>query len=169
MREFLKPVLLASAFGAVASMAVAQESNLAFGGMAIDADAPVEMSADQLSVNQADGTAIFSGNVRVAQGDLKMTAGEMRIEYSEETEGQDRRISRLIASGGVTLVTPTEAAEAAEAVYSIEDGTISMSGSVLLTQGPNAISGDKLTIDLESGAGNIEGRVRTTLQSGGSN
>ncbi len=149
---------------------VAQGSNgLSFTGMAIDPAMPVEVSADELSVSQTDGSAVFSGNVSVAQGVLRMTASRIEIAYGEEATDGRREISRLIASGGVTLVTPAEAAEAESAEYSIADGTVTMTGSVLLTQGTNAISGDRLLIDLESGTGSITGRVRTTLQAGGQN
>ena len=163
---------LVSAFlfcGLISSGAYAQSGSLAFSGMAIDAKAPVDVAADQLSVNQADGSAVFSGNVEVAQGDLKLTAGEIQIEYGPEVDGTSREISRLLASGGVTMVTPTEAAEASEAVYSLADGTITLIGNVMAVQGLSAISGDKMVIDLATGTGSVEGRVRTTLQSGGGN
>lgn len=152
---------------AVAPMATAQSTSIAFSDMAIDPDSPIELSADQLSVSQPDGTARFVGNVVVAQGDLRISAGEMLIEYTEGTDGQRTRISRLLASGGVTVVAPAEAAEAEEAVYSIDDSTVVLSGNVLLTQGPNAITGERLTIDLVAGTGLFDGRVRTVIQAGG--
>jgi lipopolysaccharide export system protein LptA len=152
----------------IAQGALAQGASLAFGEMSIDPDSPIELSADELSVSQPDGAATFTGNVEVAQGDLRIAAQAMRIEYAQGTDDDRNRISRLFASGGVTVVTPSEAAEAQEAVYSIADGTVVLTGDVLLTQGPNAISGERLTIDLAGGTGTFEGRVRTVLQ-GGSN
>lgn len=164
----LKTGIAASAMLLIAQGALAQGASLAFGEMSIDPDSPIELSADELSVSQPDGVATFAGNVQVAQGDLRIAAETMRIEYAPGADGGRNRISRLFASGGVTVVTPSEAAEAQEAVYSIEDGTVVLTGDVLLTQGPNAISGDVLTIDLVGGTGTFEGRVRTVLQ-GGSN
>jgi len=64
----------------------------------------------------------------------------------------------------VTLVTAVEAAEALEAVYDIDAGTVRMTGSVILTQGPNVLSGDRLTVNLRSGQGQLDGRVRTIIQ-----
>jgi lipopolysaccharide export system protein LptA len=147
----------------------AQSADLAFSGMAIDPESPVELSADQLTVSQTDGTAIFTGNVLAIQGDLRLSAGAMRIEYQQGEAGERGRIARLMATDGVTLVTQAEAAEAREAIYSIEDGTVELIGDVLLTQGPNTISGDRLKIDLATGTGSVEGRVRTVLQGGGNN
>jgi lipopolysaccharide export system protein LptA len=60
-----------------------------------------------------------------------------------------------------------DAAEAQEAVYTIDSGVIVLSGDVLLTQGPSAMSGQKLTINLKDGTGVMEGRVTTTFVPGG--
>ncbi len=144
----------------------AQGTAVAFGAFAHDASLPIEITADALEVNQADGSAEFRGNVLIGQGEMRISAGLVRVEYAtgEDATGQ---ISRLIASGGVTLVSGAEAAEAERAVYSIDDASIIMTGGVLLTQGQNALSADRLIVDLERGAGRLEGRVRTILQTGG--
>ena len=64
--------------------------------------------------------------------------------------------------------SPTEAAEAEEAVYDVKAGTVVMTGNVLLTQGDNVMSGNKLNVDLSTGAGTMDGRVRTLLKPAGS-
>jgi lipopolysaccharide export system protein LptA len=151
-------VLLAT----LAQPAAAQ--TVAFGGIQADTSAPVEVSADSLAVDQTDGSATFSGNVLVVQGALRLAAAQVRVEYG--TEGQSR-IERLHASGQVRLVSANEAAEAAEAVYTILSGEIVMTGNVLLTQGANVLSGQRLTVNLTTGLASMEGRVQTTLQPGG--
>jgi lipopolysaccharide export system protein LptA len=40
-------------------------------------------------------------------------------------------------------------------------GYLPQEGSVLLTQGQNALSSERLSIDLASGTGRLEGRVQT--------
>ena len=64
-----KTFLSAIALCATVSVAAAQ-SQVAFGSMAQDTSAPVEVSADSLSVNQSDGTALYTGNVVIGQGDI---------------------------------------------------------------------------------------------------
>ncbi len=139
----------------------AQSANIAVGTGAFDASLPVEVTADELSVDQSTGEAVFDGNVLVVQGEVRLSAGKVTIEYAEE--GSENAISRLLASGGVTFVTTSDAAEARDAVYSVADGTVTLSGEVLLTQGQNAIAGDRLVVDLDSGNGRMEGRVRTVF------
>jgi len=151
----------------LATFAFAQSAAIDLGMKDFDKSQRVEVTADALSVNQQDGTAVFDGNVLVVQGEVRMSAGKVRVEYGQS--GGSSGISRLVASGGVTFVTLTDAVEAQEADYSVKAGTVRLSGDVLLTQGPNAISGDTLTVDLQSGSGTMEGRVRTVFNTGGGN
>jgi lipopolysaccharide export system protein LptA len=144
-------------------MALAQGANVTFGGLRQDTSLPVEVTADSLQINQADGAATFEGNVLVSQGDIRMSAGEVRVVYAEEAG----RISELRAIGGVTFVSGSDAAEAEEAVYDIDSGRLVMSGDVLLTQGPTALSAQRMVVDLRSGTGALEGGVRTVFQPGG--
>ncbi len=143
--------------------ASAQQATVAFGGLRQDTALPVEIGADQLAVNQADGTATFTGNVVITQGDLRLAAGVVRVDYVEGGTG----IARLQASEGVTFATDTDAAESREAVYTIDSGQVVMTGDVLLTQGGNVISGQRLVIDLTAGSGVMEGRVQTVFTPGG--
>jgi lipopolysaccharide export system protein LptA len=144
------------------TMGLAQGASVAFGGLKQDTSLPVEVSADQLAVNQSDGTAVFSGNVLVGQGEMRLTAGRVKVEYTADRSG----IAKLYASEGVTLVITTDAAESREAIYTIDSGNVVMTGDVLLTQSGNALSGQKLVIDLKAGTGVMEGRVQTVFQPG---
>jgi len=157
------PIFLAAALAAGAAPVLAQGTNVSFGGLTADTRLPVEVTAESLTVSQADGTAVFVGNVLVIQGEMRMQADEIRVEY--DTDG--KAIRRLHASGGVLLVNATDAAEAQTATYTIASGVVEMTGDVLMTQGPAAIKGQKLTIDLKTGTGRMEGGVTTTFTPGG--
>lgn len=159
------PQTFALTLGMVLAATVAPAQQIAFGGLKQDTSLPVEVGADQLAVDQTDGSATFSGNVRVVQGGMRLAAGSIRVEYAEG----GKSIARLHATGGVTFASQTDAAEATEAVYTIDSGTIVMTGDVLLTQGATAVSGQTLVINLKAGTGVMEGRVQTVFQPGGGN
>lgn len=148
---------------ALGGMAVAQEARIAFGDLAQDTSLPVEVTAETFTVRDADGTAVFAGNVVVVQGEMKLSAGQVEVAYTADRSA----IDRLVASGGVTIVNLADAAEAQEAVYTIDTGVIVLTGDVLLTQGPSAMAGQKLTVNLKDGTGLMEGRVTTTFVPGG--
>jgi len=114
-------------FALVAALSIgaafAQGASVAFGGLKHDASQPVEITADELSVDQATGSAVFAGNVVAGQGEMRLSAARVQVQYA--------------------------------------------TGDVILTQGVNALSGQKLTADLNTGSGRMEGRVKTIFQTGG--
>jgi lipopolysaccharide export system protein LptA len=160
MRGLMTATLLL-ATGAAGELA-AQGAQVPFGGLSQDSTLPVEITADQLGLDQAAGTATFTGNVRVGQGDLRLAADEVQVFYvSGGDETGTGAIREMRAAGNVTLSNGAEAAEAARAVYDVAGGVVEMEGDVLLTQGANALSGERLRIDLDAGTGEMIGRVRT--------
>ncbi|MFD2738338.1 LptA/OstA family protein [Sulfitobacter aestuarii] len=141
----------------------AQGASVAFGTIRQDTSLPVEVTADNLAVDQGTGVATFSGNVEIGQGDMRLSAAVVEVVYREKNKG----IARLEASGGVILVSGEDAAESQRAEYDIDDGTIVMIGDVLLTQGGNALSAERMRVHLSDGTAEMSGRVRTILQPGG--
>ncbi|MCT4331734.1 lipopolysaccharide transport periplasmic protein LptA [Paracoccus sp. YLB-12] len=153
----LRPLSIALLLAA----APATAQNIAFGGVKADTSAQVEVAADSLSVNQSDGSAVFTGNVVIGQGDMRLSAETVTVEYAE---GGQNRIRSLHATGSVTLVSGADAAEAREAVYDVESGNVTLTGDVVMTQGRNALTGDKMVVNLVSGTAQVDGRVRSVLQ-----
>ena len=145
--------------GLTLTSARAQESNIDFGGLRADPSLAIEVTSDSFTIDQASHSATFSGSVRVAQGEMVMTASEVVINYAENGGS----IVQLVASGGVILKAGSDAAQPQSATYIIANAEVTLTGDVLLTQGSAAISGQKLTVNLTNGTGRIEGRVTTTF------
>lgn len=139
--------------------AIASAQNVAFGTVKADPTLPVEVTADNLDVNQADGTAEFVGNVIVGQGEMRLSANRVLVVYDEQNSG----IDRLQATGNVVLVSGPDAAEAQRADYTIDSGVIVMTGDVLLTQGANALTSERMTVNLITGTAQMKGRVKTII------
>lgn len=150
--------LIVLVLGMAASPAMSQ-TDIALRGLAADPDAPIEITADGLTVDQDSRSAVFAGNVVIGQGELRIAAGRVEVIYSDETGD----IARLNASGGVTFATPNEAAEAADAVYDLGTGLLTLTGDVLLTQGSSALSADRMIVNLVEGTAQMDGRVRTVF------
>ena len=167
--RFLKFLTVVGLLALTPSLSLAQGASVSFGDAKLDPNTPVEITADELSVDQTNGSAIFSGNVVAGQGSMRLSAGEVRVQYLVEDGKATGRIDKLFATGGVTLVNGSEAAEAKEAVYSVGSGQIEMTGDVVLVQGQNALSGNKLIVDLGAGTGRMVGRVKTVFQTGDGN
>ncbi|MDE0850073.1 lipopolysaccharide transport periplasmic protein LptA [Yoonia sp.] len=149
-------------FALLLAAPLAAQTNIDLGGITTNPNAPVEVAADSLSVDQETGTAIFEGNVVIGQGDLRIGASRAQVVY----DGATGNIASFEASGGVTFATATEAAEAQNANYDLINGKLVLTGDVILTQGPSALSADRMTIDVKTGNAQMEGRVRTVFQQG---
>lgn len=142
------------------SFGLAQGAQIAFGSSQQESDLPVEVTAENLNVNQNDGTAVFTGNVIVGQGEMRLSAPRVLVVYQEDRS----RVEKLQATGGVTLVSGEDAAEAERADYNLDSGLIEMQGDVLLVQGENALTGDRMFVDTRAGTARVSGRVKTVLQ-----
>jgi lipopolysaccharide export system protein LptA len=153
-------LLAASALGAAG-----QGTEVAF-GKSHDASAPVEITSDSLQLDQAGGTALFQGTVKVGQGALRLAADQVKVFYAQGENGAQGAVERMEAEGNVTLSNGTEAAQAGRAVYEVASGQVRMEGDVVLTQGQNALSSRNLDIDLTRGTARLEGRVRTIFTPG---
>ncbi|MGB7242200.1 MAG: LptA/OstA family protein [Sulfitobacter sp.] len=160
--KFLRFLILPMALIVWTMPVLAQSAQVAFGTIRQDTGLPVEVTADNLAVDQATGMATFTGNVLIGQGEMRLSAAKVLVVYRAESQG----ISRLEATGGVTLVSGPDAAEAERADYSIDAGTIVMSGNVLLAQGRSALTADRMTVQLSDGTAQMSGRVKTILQTG---
>lgn len=160
LRAFL--FILSTQAAVVGAQAVGAQE-IGFGNASESTDAPVEVAADNLSVDQKTGRAVFSGNVVIGQGDMRVSAQKVVIEYADEEQS---RIRSFNAAGDVAVVVGEDAAEAEKAAYDVESGKITLSGNVLMSQGENILSGDKIVVDLANGSARVEGRVRTILQPG---
>lgn len=160
----LLPALAAALALLTAPVAAQDGVQISFGqSLRLDGTS-IEVTADQLSVDQTSGATEFTGNVLAVQDEMRIAAQAIRLEYTPGAREGTQRISRLVASGGVTMVTPTEALEARDAVYSLDAQTLEMTGDVMLVQGPNMLSGERFVADLRSGTGRMIGRVRTIIR-----
>ena len=141
----------------------ASAQTVAFGGIRADTTAPVEVTAESLRVNQDTGEAVFTGNVLIGQGEMRLSADSVTVVYAE---GGQSSIRSLNATGGVTLVSGPDAAEAAEAAYDVEKGTVVLTGDAIVTRGESVLAGDRIEVSLKDGTASVQGGVRTVLQPG---
>lgn len=174
MRGMLRAVAVAGAVIALAQAMQAQGAlaqagggtALSMGAMKVSDDLPVEVTSDELQVDQTANTATFKGNVIVVQGDMRLSSDAVLVEYGPSEEGGRSRIQKMTATGDVIMASPTESAEGRQAVYTVVDRTLVMTGDVVVTQGPSVITGERMTVHLDTGTAVMEGRVRTVIETG---
>lgn len=144
----------------VAGPALAQEAPAEdpFADVAADRTQPISVSADEGTANFETETAVYSGNVIVTQGDLKLRANTLTIKAPKGA------IATIEADGGIVLTSKSGDATASRATYDVPARRVTLSGNVVLTQGDNVLRGNLLTVNLDSGiaeltASGANGRV----------
>ena len=152
----------------LASPALAQGTSALKGH---DSNAPIDISSDHIEVQDRADRAIWVGNVHAVQQDMTMDAARMTVAYTHATTpGADPQIQRIDASGGVTVVSPTERAKGDFGIYDLNRKLITLIGHVTLTRGTNVVNGARLVIDMNTGRATVDGNAvagGTTAASGG--
>jgi lipopolysaccharide export system protein LptA len=146
----------------VAALATAQQPVSALKGH--DPDAPIDVAADRIEVQDRADRAVFAGNVKVRQASLTLDTQRLTVAY---TSGGGIQIRRLDASGGVTVRSPSETARGNFGIYDLDRKLITLVGAVQLNRGGSQINGQRLTIDLNSGRAVVDGGPAGIGQSGG--
>jgi len=164
MRAMSRILTIVAGLAAVpmASMALAQESVSALKGH--DPDAPIDVAADRIEVQDRSDRAVFAGNVHVRQASLTLDTSRLTVAY---TSSGGVQIRRLDASGGVTVKSPSETASGNFGIYDLDRKLITLIGAVQLNRGGSQINGQRLTIDLNSGRAVVDGGPAGVGQSGG--
>jgi lipopolysaccharide export system protein LptA len=129
-----------------------------------NSNAPVDVTADRLEVQDRADRAIFAGNVKVKQDELTLNTARLTIAY---TSSGGVQIKRLDASGGVTVQSPSETATGSVGIYDLDRKLITLVGNVVLQRSGSQINGQRLVIDLDTGRAVIDGGPAGVEQSGG--
>jgi lipopolysaccharide export system protein LptA len=141
-------------------------------GFSVNRDKPIRITSTSLEVRDKEKRATFIGNVLVAQGDTTMKSKTLDVFYDGDTEGTDgkapaqtgpgeqQQIRRLEAKGGVVVSQKDQTATGETGIFEMRANTVTLNGNVVITQGPQVIRGERLTVDLTSGVSHLEGGVQ---------
>ena len=134
-----------------------------------DAKDPVDVSADQLYVNDNDKTALFMGKVVAQQGTSTLKTPELHITYEgkaavEQLTGaaspepaQGSQLSRLVAKNGSVLTMGADRRVSSNlAEFDAKADTALFSGDVIVHQQKNVLHGARLFIDRKAGTSRME-------------
>jgi lipopolysaccharide export system protein LptA len=104
---------------------------------------PVAMQADQLEVDVGTGSAVFTGNVSLAKGDLHVSCPRIEVKFDASPH-----VSWARGSGGVTADLRGVHAEAPEVELDLTKQLLELRGGVKLTRGQGWLQAEKASIDI---------------------
>jgi lipopolysaccharide export system protein LptA len=164
---FVGAALLAGGATVAASAQLSQEQP-ASALKGHNSNAPIDVTADRIEVQDRADRAVFSGNVHVTQAELTLDTPRLTVAYSGGPgEGSGVQIERLDAAGGVVVHSPSETAKGDIGIYDLDSKLITLLGNVQLVRERNTVNGARLVIDLDSGRAVIDGGPPGVNQSGG--
>lgn len=131
---------------------------------------PVSIEAERLEVRDKDKTATFAGKVQVVQGDTTLRCKTLTVFYDEPAgeakagskpvakiaSSAEQKIKKLDAKGDVVVTQNDQVATGDTASFDMDKNVVTMSGNVVLTQGPNVLRGNRLVVDLSNGYSRVE-------------
>jgi lipopolysaccharide export system protein LptA len=144
--RFLLPVITAGVLVLTATQGFAQISNK--GGQ-------IMWGADHTEANAKDHTQTMVGRVELLQNDARLRADKMKV-FTDPPRGDASaegwsQVQRIEADGNIYYVTPDQTMKGDHAVYTETDKTMVLTGDVILTQGQNVMTGNRLTYNTLTG------------------
>ncbi len=133
-------------------------------------EGPLDISARNSEMLDPQGRLVYWGDVNMIRGNERLRADRVEA-FFDRRPGGTGQLLRVNATGEVFYVRPGEVARGDRGVYDLEAGTITLIGSVVLTQGCNVSTGDRLDADIEGGVARLSssgegGRVRSIFFTG---
>ncbi len=145
-----------------------------------DPNAPIEIDADVLDVDDKVRTATFRGDVVVVQGDFRIRTVELVATYAGQAGAQlmqsgDKnakkpaaQLQRVQARRKVVVTSKGDQSASGDwADFDVKANTVVLGGDVTLTQGRNVIRGPRLVIDMTTGLSRMETRGLTGTPTAG--
>ena len=155
-------------------------------GLGGDARQPVDISAQDMSINDQKSTAVFHWEVVAKQGETQLAAPILQVYYEGSaaagaaatgtqaaTGTTGSQLSRLEAYNGIVLTAGADRRLIAERVdFDVKADTALFTGNVELRQAKNVFRGGRLSVDRRAGKSRldtpsantkVQGRVAATL------
>jgi lipopolysaccharide export system protein LptA len=153
--------------------ALAQSDAGNISGIKLSGDKPIQIESDKLEVRQNENVAIFTGNVSVVQGPTLLKAGRMTVYYVKKDEAGgsgtssgntgsamtgSANIDHLEVDGKVYVKSDDQVATGDRGTFDMQTEVLVLSGDkVVLSQGPNVLTGCKLTVQMKTGLAQVDG------------
>lgn len=133
-----------------------------------DPNAPIDIEADTLDVDDNSRTATFRGDVHARQGDFRIRTVELIATYTgkagvdlmqpaDSGERNAAQLQRVQARRKVIVTSKQDQSATGDwAEFDVRSNTVVLGGDVTLTQGRNVIRGPRLVIDMTTGLSRME-------------
>jgi lipopolysaccharide export system protein LptA len=163
IRPLLFGILPAVAFLLIVACANSVDAQL-LEEKGLNANLPVEITADELISHGTKNYAEFIGSVAAVQGDFSIHSDTLRIYYQNSAADGSKdaskpdAIEKIVAIGNVVIQAEARRAETDRAEYRLKEDVVVLSGeNSIVTDGKNTLTGSKITWRRDTGQITVEG------------
>jgi lipopolysaccharide export system protein LptA len=131
---------------------------------------PIDITADELELVDAQHLAIWRGDVEALQGRNRMRADVLNIYFngapstgstSGVAPGRNwGKVQKVVAEGKVFYISPTQTARGDHGLYDLASNSITITGDVIVSQGQSVVHGDRMVIDVKSGQATMQSNAK---------
>jgi len=130
-----------------------------------DSDGPVDITADELEVQNKACISTWRGKAEALQGQARLRADVIRAVFQTKAGATNATGSsacgdlvRMEAEGNVFYVTARDQRARGDAgTYDAQAETVTLTGDVVAVQGQNVLRGTRMTFNTQTGEGRLVG------------
>ena len=135
-------------------------------GLAPSSDGPVDITADELEVQNKECISIWRGKAEALQGTSRLRADVLKA-YMRPKGGSGGAMGtgacgdllKMEAQGSVYYVTPQQRVRGDAATYDAQNDTVVVTGDVIAAQGQNVLRGTRMVFNTKTGEGRMVGNA----------
>jgi lipopolysaccharide export system protein LptA len=160
MKSLVTPSIVAAAVLAMGGIAHAQ-------GLGPNAEGPIDITADELEVQNKACTSVWRGKAEMLQGEARLRADVLKAFFqtkpaapgaSATGSGACGDMIRMEAEGNVYYVTSKNQRVRGDAgVYDAQNETVTLTGDVVAVQDQNVLRGTRMIFNTQTGEGRMVG------------
>ncbi|GAB6176633.1 hypothetical protein JCM16814_15240 [Desulfobaculum senezii] len=136
---------------------------------------PTKITSQKTVYDESGKTVVFTGDVLVTRPDMKIWSDKMTVHLTpSNTPDTPGTIRKIVATGNVRLKREGKTGTCRKAVYTAEDGLLTLTGKPVLKDGENSIAGKIIRLwlkdnrsEVESGDAPVEAIFFTPADGGG--
>jgi lipopolysaccharide export system protein LptA len=158
MKSLLPSSILAAAVLAMSGVAHAQ-------GLGPNADGPIDITADELEVQNKACISTWRGKAEALQGEARLRADLIRATFATKAgaggatgSGACGDLIKMDAEGNVYYVTSkNQRVRGDVGVYDAQNETVTLTGDVVAVQDQNVLRGSRMIFNTQTGEGRMVG------------
>jgi lipopolysaccharide export system protein LptA len=114
---------------------------------------PVDIKSDALDLDYKGNVVTFRGHVHAVQADATLTSDTLTVTYGKDFH----EVQKMVANDNVRMSQGTRWATGDHAVLDQAKHTVTLTGSPVVHDGEDQVTGSKITVHLDTGKSEVEG------------